>query len=79
MRNDRKGGEGSRQVITIGLDLAKSVFQVHAVNAKGEAIIRRSLRRREVLPFLEAGPVPGGHGGVRDGALLGARDRAFRP
>ena len=39
------------QVITIGLDLAKSVFQVHAVDAAGEVIIRRKLRRAQVLPF----------------------------
>jgi hypothetical protein len=68
------------QVITIGLDLAKTVFQVHAVNAKDEAVIRRSLRRKEVLPFFRGtAPVPGGDGDLRDGALLGARDRTFRP
>jgi len=36
---------------TVGLDLAKNVFQVHAVDAKGGAVVRRSLRRRGVLPF----------------------------
>src|SRR4051812_14359579 len=39
------------QVSTIGLDLAKNVFQVHGIGAQGEVIVRRPLRRAEVLPF----------------------------
>ena len=39
------------QVTTIGLDLAKHVFQVHAVNATGQVVVRRRLRRAEVLAF----------------------------
>ena len=39
-------------ISTIGLDLAKNVFQVHAIDDAGEVIVRRSLRRRQVLPFL---------------------------
>lgn len=39
------------QVITIGLDLAKSVFQVHGVDASGAVVVRRQLRRDEVLKF----------------------------
>lgn len=35
--------------ITIGLDLAKSVFQVHGVSADGAAVLRRQLRRGQVL------------------------------
>ena len=35
-------------VTTIGLDIAKSVFQVHAVDAAGKVIIRRQLKRRYV-------------------------------
>jgi transposase len=38
-------------VTTIGLDIAKSVFQVHGIDAEGQVIIRRQLRRRYVLPF----------------------------
>jgi len=38
-------------VTTIGLDIAKSVFQVHGVDAQGEVVVRRQLRRRQVLPF----------------------------
>jgi transposase len=37
--------------VTIGLDLAKSVFQVHGVNAAGEVVIRRRLTRARVLEF----------------------------
>ena len=39
------------QITTIGLDLAKSVFQVHAVDAEGHVVVRRALRRAQVLPF----------------------------
>jgi len=37
----------------IGLDTAKSVFQVHAVNEAGEVVIRRKLRRNELIAFFE--------------------------
>jgi len=33
------------EVITIGVDIAKSVFQIHAVDAAGEPVIRRQLNR----------------------------------
>lgn len=39
------------QVTTIGLDLAKRVFPVHGVDAAGVVVVRRSLRRRQVLAF----------------------------
>ena len=41
------------EVTTIGLDLAKNVFQVHGVDAEGETVIRRQLRRSQVLPFFK--------------------------
>jgi transposase len=37
----------------IGLDTAKSVFQVHGVNETGKAEIKRKLRRSELIPFFE--------------------------
>src|SRR5690242_4544083 len=40
-----------QEVVTVGLDLAKNVFQVHAIGAGGEVLVRRKLRRAEVLPF----------------------------
>jgi transposase len=41
------------EVITIGVDLAKSVFQVHGVDASGKPVVRRQLRRRQVLGFFK--------------------------
>ena len=41
------------QAITIGLDIAKSVFQVHGIDADGQVVIRRQLKRRYVLAFFE--------------------------
>lgn len=41
------------EVTTIGLDIAKHVFQVHGVDACGEAVLRRRLRRSDVLDFFE--------------------------
>jgi transposase len=45
------------EVITVGLDLAKSVFQVHGVDAAGVVVVRRQLRRGEVVKFF-AGLTP---------------------
>jgi transposase len=39
------------EVTTIGIDLAKHVFQVHAVDAAGKVIVCKALRRAQVLPF----------------------------
>jgi transposase len=41
------------EVTTIGLDLAKNVFQIHGVDASGRIVVRRQLRRSQVLPFFE--------------------------
>src|SRR5947207_13473677 len=41
------------QAITVGLDIAKSVFQVHGVDADGQVVVRRQLKRRYVLSFFE--------------------------
>ena len=49
-------------ITTIGLDIAKSVFQVHGVDAAGEVVIRRQLKRRYCLGVLpEAAAVSGRH------------------
>lgn len=42
--------------VTIGLDLSKHWFQVHGVDAAGEVVVRRRLRRSEVLPFFASLP-----------------------
>ena len=40
-------------ITMIGLDTAKSVFQVHGVNETGKVEIKRKLRRSELIPFFE--------------------------
>jgi transposase len=40
-------------VTTIGLDIAKSVFQVHGIDAEGNIVVQRQLKRRYVLSFFE--------------------------
>ncbi len=44
------------QVTTIGLDLAKNVLQVHGVDAEGEVVVRKKLRRPAVLAFFSELP-----------------------
>ena len=44
------------QITTIGLDIAKSVFQVHGVGAHGEVVVQRRLRRSQVLDFFSKLP-----------------------
>ena len=41
-------------ITTIGLDLAKSWFQVHGVDANGQVLVRRKLKRGEVLPYFQS-------------------------
>jgi transposase len=45
-----------KTITTIGLDMAKSVFQVHGVDAAGQSVIRRQLKRRSVLAFFQKLP-----------------------
>ena len=45
-----------QSISTIGLDIAKSVFQVHGVDAAGQVIIRHQLRRRQVVEFFQKLP-----------------------
>ena len=42
-----------QSISTVGLDIAKSVFQVHGVDAAGQVVIRRQLRRRQVVAFFQ--------------------------
>ena len=62
------------QISTIGLDIAKNVFQVHGIDEKYEVVVRRQLRRRQVLSFFcETARLSGRHGGVCHVSSLGAR------
>jgi transposase len=63
-----------QMITTIGLDIAKSVFQVHGVDAAGQVVIRRQLKRRHVLAFFpEAAGMPRWHRGLCLVASLVAR------
>lgn len=45
-----------QEITTIGLDIAKSVFQIHGIDASGTVVVRRQLRRRQVLSFFRKLP-----------------------
>jgi hypothetical protein len=42
------------QVATIGLDFAKHVFQIHGIDAAEKVVVRKQLRRSQVMAFFEA-------------------------
>jgi len=65
------------QITTIGLDLAKSWFQVHGVDADGKVVIRRKLKRSDVISFFKS--LPHRHRGLCHSALLGTRADQARP
>src|ERR1700720_4672472 len=44
------------QITTIGLDIAKNVFQVHGIDITEKVVVRKRLRRRQVLEFFKALP-----------------------
>ena len=44
------------QITTIGLDIAKNVFQVHGIDAAEKVVVRKQLRRNQVLEFFKALP-----------------------
>jgi transposase len=75
------------QPITVGLDLAKSVFQVHGVDAEGRVVVRRQLRRSQVRAFFERlGPAligmeacSGAHHWARELGALGHKVRLMPP
>src|SRR5438477_3924444 len=46
-----RGEPSMSEIKTIGLDLAKHVFQVHGVDAAGECVLRKRLRRGQVISF----------------------------
>ena len=58
---------------TIGLDIAKSVFQVHGIDAAGQVLVRRQLKRRCPGVLCEAVAVSGRYRSLRLVPLLVAR------
>jgi hypothetical protein len=59
------------QIATIGLDIAKNVFQVHGIDAAEKVVVRAASPRSSLEVFCVAAALPGRHGGVCHGALLG--------
>jgi transposase len=49
------------QVISIGMDMSKHIFQIHGVNAAEEPVLRKKLRRKEMGKFFRG--VTAGKGG----------------
>jgi len=52
--NESHQGAVQMQITTIGLDIAKNVFQVHGINASENVVVRKQLRRSQVLAFFKA-------------------------
>jgi transposase len=75
------------QATTIGLDLAKSVFQVHGVDARGRVVVRKRLARAQVLVLFANLPrcligleaCAGAHDGGRELTRLGPKVRLMPP
>jgi transposase len=52
-QHNEKAREGAEMdVRTLGIDLAKNLFQVHGVDGQGRTIVQRQLRRRQLMPFV---------------------------
>jgi len=75
------------EVSTIGLDLAKTIFQAHGADASGAVVFRKKLRRGQVLSFFASQPrclvameaCAGGHYWAREIAALGHETRLIAP
>ncbi len=75
------------EVTTIGLDMAKNVFQVHGADSSGHAVIRKKLRRDQVLAYFNQVPpcvvameaCDGAHFGGREIGKLGHEVRLIPP
>lgn len=75
------------EVTTIGLDLAKSIFQAHGADAAGEVVFRKKLRRDQVLGFFASQPrclvameaCSGAHHWARELGALGHEVRLIPP
>jgi len=61
------------QVTTLGIDLAKNVFCLHGCDANGKPVLPKQLSRRQSAELRhQPATLPGGDGGLRERALLGA-------
>jgi transposase len=72
---------------TLGIDLAKNLFRVHGVDARGKTVVQRQLRRRQLLPFMAQLPTclvgmeacGGAHYWAREIAKLGHEVKLMSP
>ncbi len=39
------------KIMTVGIDLAKNVFQIHAVDTHGNVVLKKQIKRSQMLPF----------------------------
>jgi len=68
------------KITTVGIDLARNVFQVHAVDERGAVVLRKQLRRDQMTAFFrEPAALCDRHGGVRQRPPLGAYPEEPRP
>jgi len=75
------------EITTVGVDLAKFVFQSHGINAEGGVVVRRQLRRNQMLEFFQRlGPFlvgmeacAGAHHWARELAKFGHEVRLMPP
>ncbi len=68
------------EITTIGVDIAKNVFQLHGVNAEGQVVLRKAPEARTDATILRgAFPLPDWHGSLRDSASLGANADSIWP
>jgi len=51
-RNEKAREGAEMDVRTLGIDLAKNLFQVHGVDGQGRTVVQRQLRRRQLMPFV---------------------------
>ena len=68
------------KITNVGIDLARNVFQVHAVDERGAVVLRKQLRRDQMTAFFrEPAALCDRHGGVRQRPPLGAYPEEPRP
>ena len=49
--NHQKEGASEMKITTIGIDLAKNIFQLHGVDERGKPAARRAMKRDDMLPY----------------------------
>lgn len=67
------------KITTIGIDLAKSVFQVHGVDSSGKAILKKQLKRNQTTAFFAALSPCYWQGSLRQRSSLGTQTHGLWP